>query len=147
MFCQSPAFLNEKKEKKKKLDFVWIFLFSKKTTVFKKPEFKNAKLATLHATSDYMRPLLLSRPNCCVKRPGIGPQWPSKEIHTVHFVICLQFFAYYLILLDLQLINFPLRLLSDLHTFFSPGVKYTLWSKKYGSSIPLHMVSKKSFNS
>ena len=36
----------------------------------------------------------------------IGPPWLSKEIRTAPFVVFLQFLAY-LILLDLQLINFP----------------------------------------
>ena len=54
-----------------------------------------------------MRPLLLGRRNCCVTRPGIGPPRPSEEMCAVCLVICLQFLAYYMILLGLQLINFP----------------------------------------
>ena len=69
--------------------------------------FKNAKLVTLHATSDCMRPPLLGRGNCCVTRPGIAPPWLSEEIRTIRFAVFLQLLAYYLILLDLQLINFP----------------------------------------
>ena len=99
-----------RKKKNEKPDIYWNFLFSEKAKCVKKAwiskfGFKNAKLATLHAISDCMRLLLLG--NCCVTRPGIGPPWPNDEIHTVRFVVCLQLLAYYLILLDLQLINFP----------------------------------------
>jgi len=99
-------------KKIKKRILTGIFDFQKNPSASKKSwiskfGFKNVKLATLHATSDYMRPLVLSRGNCCVTRPGIGPPWLCEEIHTVRFVVCLQFLAYYLILLDLQLNNFP----------------------------------------
>jgi len=40
-------------------------------------------------------------------RPDIGALWLSKEICTINLLICFQFFACHLILLDLQLINFP----------------------------------------
>jgi len=67
-----------KKLKKKKPDFeilTGIFDSQKKPSEKKKPKFgfKNAKLATLHATSDCMRPPLSGRGNCCVTRPGIRP--------------------------------------------------------------------------
>jgi len=83
--------------------------FQKKPSASKKARiskfgFKNPKLATLYASSDCMRLLLLGRDNCCVTRPGIGPPWLSEEIRTVRFVVFLQCLAYYLILLDLQLI-------------------------------------------
>jgi len=66
-----------KKIKRKSHILTGIFDFQKKLSVSKKPEFqnfvsKNAKLATLHATNDRMRPLLLGKGNCCVTRPGIG---------------------------------------------------------------------------
>jgi len=61
-------------------------------------------------THHCMRPLLFCLRNCCVTRPDIWPPWLSEEICIVHIVICLQFFAHYLILFDLQLINFPHRL-------------------------------------
>jgi len=114
-----------KKVKKKKPDFYWYFWFSKKAWI-SKFGFKNAKLATLHAPRDCMRPPLLGRLNCCITRPGIGTSWLSEEIRTVRFVVCLQSFACYLILLDLQLINFPRackisgKLLPDFYTFCSP---------------------------
>jgi len=38
---------------------------------------------------------------------GLKTEGPSGKPGTVRFVACLQFLAYYLILLDLQLINFP----------------------------------------
>jgi len=54
-----------------------------------------------------MRSLLLGRGNCCVTRPRSGPPWLKEEIRRFRFVVFLQFLAYYLILLDLQLNNFP----------------------------------------
>jgi len=51
-FCQSQAFQVEKNKKGR------FGIFS--------------KVATLHVTSDCMRPPLLGRGNCCVTRPGVG---------------------------------------------------------------------------
>jgi len=93
MFWQSQAFATEKRYKEEKARI-------------SKSNVKNAKFATLHATSDCMRPLLLGRCNCCVTRSGYGPSWLSEENCVVHLVICLQFLAYYLILLELQSDNF-----------------------------------------
>jgi len=51
-----------------------------------------------HATSECMRPLLLRLRNCCITRPETHPPWLSEEIHPVHLVMLLQFFAYDLVL-------------------------------------------------
>jgi len=71
-------------------DFDWHFLIFRKCRI-SKSGFTNAKLATLHVTSDCKGPLLLGRRNCCVTRPGIGPPWLNKKICTVRFLVCLQF--------------------------------------------------------
>ena len=110
--CLARAKSFRQKIKKKNPNFDWYFWFSKKAKCVKKAWISkfgllNGKLATLPATNDRMRPLLTDRGNCCVTRPGIGRPWLSEEIRTVRFMVFLQFLAYYLILLDLQLINFP----------------------------------------
>jgi len=66
------------KKIKKSQIFTSIFDFQKsqvrqKKRLISKFGFKNAKLATLHTTSNSMRPLLLGKGNCCITTPGIGP--------------------------------------------------------------------------
>ena len=135
-----------KKIKKQQQAFDWLLLIFKKSQVLQneawilKFGFKNSKLATMHVTSDYMRPPLWGRRSCCVTRPGIKPPWLSEEIRTVHFVVCLQFVAYYLILLDLQLINFPRtcmisrEALSWFPHFLQPCLSATNYTRKWRSA-------------
>ena len=102
-----------KKIKKKSQILTGIFDFQKSQLCQKSLNFKiwfqkfqsgnPARSQRLHETTT----VTVGRGSCCVTRPGIGPPWQSEEIRTVRFAVFLQFSAYYLILLDLQLINFP----------------------------------------
>jgi len=116
VICSSDNVLSEpslsdwKKIKKKKPDFYWYFLFSIKAKCVKKSlNFKIwlQKCQIGNPARDCMGPPPLGRSNCCITRPDMGPPWLSEKIRTVRFMVFLQFLAYYLILLDLQLINFP----------------------------------------
>jgi len=120
--------------------FEWHYIWFSKKARISKSCIQNAMLTTLHATSDCTRPLLRRR-NCCVSRPDIGPLWLSEDIRTVRFVVCLQSFAYYLILLDSQLLNYPRACTisgeapSRFPHFLQPCLQ-VLWSMVYSSFQP-----------
>ena len=88
-----------------------ILIFKKSQVRQEKSEFQNfaSKLPNWQPARDQLlhETIIVGRGNCCVTRPGIRPPWLSEEICTVRFMVFLQFLAYYLILLDLQLIDFP----------------------------------------
>ena len=124
---------------KKRPDFDWYFDFKKKPSASKKAwiskfGFKNAKLATLHMTSDYMRPPLLGEVAVASQGQVFDHRnWARKFIQPVLWFSCNSWRIWFYLtcswLISREHVRFPRKLLPGFHTFCSPvnGITLSAW--------------------